>query len=150
MTRRLIMGFASALLFLTNPISASAGSPEDFAGKYVKHRGGDGDMLLRQERGQWAVYVDAGGIPNGAATAADCALIAFGQFKGDVFEGEIKLVGDATDPKWTERHYDKEDMVEPGHKMTVKFTGKKADVNAESFGICGNNDGTSGLYTKAK
>ncbi len=41
-------------------------------------------------------------------------------------------------------------MVEPGHKMTVKFDGKKADVDAQSLGVCGANDGTSGVYRKIK
>jgi hypothetical protein len=112
-------------------------------GHYTKKSGGAGEMRIEKAEDGWRVFVTAGGIPRGGATAADCTLIAVGGMSGNVFQGEIKYNLDPdTKPS-------PDNAVESGHKMTITFAGQVATITAADVGnICGNGTGLFGRYTK--
>jgi hypothetical protein len=64
----------------------AAASP---AGAYAKKENGNATLTMTDRGGQWEVVIEAGGIPRGEATAADCNFIASGQVTGDRFEGQV-------------------------------------------------------------
>ena len=62
--------------------------------------------------------IEAGGIPRGAVTAADCNFTASGQVTGDRFEGQVM-------------HMDRDrnsDMVAPGSAIAIAFMPGAATV----------------------
>ena len=123
------------------PSNAQSISP---AGHYTKKSGGAGEMRVEQTGEGWRVFVTAGGIPRGGATAADCTLIAVGPFKNNTLQGEIKYNLDTADAKPSP-----DNAVQSGHKMSVTFTPQFATVSAADVGdICGNVTGLFGRYTK--
>ena len=77
-------------------LNAQSVSP---AGHYTKKRGGVGEMRVEKTDEGWRVFVTAGGIPRGGATAADCTLITVGEIKGNTFQGEIKYNPSTRDEK---------------------------------------------------
>ena len=93
-------------------LNAQSVSP---AGHYTKKRGGAGEMRVEKTGEGWRVFVTAGGIPRGGATAADCTLITVGEIKSNTFQGEIKYQP-APDEKPSP-----DNAVESGHKMTIAF-----------------------------
>lgn len=78
------------------PQKANAGAAEPGA-VFKRDKPASATMTLHREGGVWRVALRAGGLPNGAATAADCELQALGaQDAQDViaarvvpFEGEL-------------------------------------------------------------
>ncbi|HEY8033472.1 MAG TPA: hypothetical protein VIF02_14160 [Methylocella sp.] len=108
-------------------------------------------MQVRNDGDHWAVYISAGGTPNGASTAADCSIIAYGKLRGDEFVGELKYMDEEYPErgKWRD-YYDPKDSnaISPGHKITVKFKMTAADVQADTFGVYGMGDGVSRRYRK--
>ncbi len=118
-------------------------------GHYSKRRGGNGELLVEANGAVWTLRVDAGGIPRGAATAADCPLVAIGQLNGVKFSGEIKYTDYdyLTNGKWT-AHPSVEDKVDPGHPISVTFKPGAALVETDASDICGAGEGVSGLYVK--
>ena len=103
-----------------------------------------GDEMRAEKTGEgWRVFVTAGGIPRGGATAADCTLITVGEIKGNTFQGEIKYQP-APDEK-----PGPDNAVESGHKMTIAFAPEFATLTAADVGLlCGNGTGIFGRYTK--
>ena len=100
----------------------------------------------RKNRRGLAVFVSAGGIPRGGATAADCTLITVGEIKGNAFQGEIKYQLDTADEK-----PGPDNAAEAGHKMTIAFAPQSATVTAADVGsLCGNATGILGRYTKER
>jgi len=94
----------------------------------------------------WRVFVSAGGIPRGGATAADCTLITVGEIKGNAFQGEIKYQLDTAGEK-----PGPDNAAEAGHKMTIAFAPQSATVTAADVGsLCGNATGILGRYTKER
>lgn len=89
------LGLSMALV-VCGPVLAG-GAYNDDSADFRRVEPSAGDMTLIREKGQWRVLIRAGGLPNGAATAADCELQARGaQDRDDVihariipFEGEI-------------------------------------------------------------
>jgi UDP:flavonoid glycosyltransferase YjiC (YdhE family) len=79
----------------TAPASAS-----DADALFKRDEPADATMTLNRESAGWRVAFRAGGVPNGAATAADCELQAVGlQDREDViaarvvpFEGELNVI----------------------------------------------------------
>jgi hypothetical protein len=121
------------------PSNAQSVSPE---GRYTKKAGGAGEMRVEKTEQDWRIFVSAGGIPRGGATAADCTLIAVGAIKGDTFQGEIKNYLEPRDAKPSP-----DNAVDPGHKMTIDFAPQSATVTAADD-VCGNGMGIFGRYTK--
>jgi hypothetical protein len=80
----IFVSLAIAVVPIT-PLNAQSVSP---TGHYAKKRGGAGEMRVEKIGEGWQVFVGAGGIPKGAATAADCTLISVGEIKGNTFQGE--------------------------------------------------------------
>ena len=114
------------------------------AGHYTKKNGGAGEMRVEKTEGGWRVLVDAGGIPRGAATAADCIVIAVGDIKGGTFQGEIKYQLSEVDQK-----PGADNAVDPGHKMTITFAPQFATPTAaDVFDLCAPHNGLFGRYTK--
>jgi hypothetical protein len=123
------------------PLNAQSVSP---TGHYAKKRGGAGEMRVEKIGEGWRVFVSAGGIPKGAATAADCILISVGEIKGNTFQGEIKYSLDTSDDKPRP-----DNAVESGHKMTITFASQTATLTVADVGdICGPSTGIFGRYTK--
>ena len=132
---------AIALVQIT-PLNAQSVSP---AGHYTKKRGGAGEMRVEKTGEGWRVHVTAGGIPRGAATAADCTLISVGEIKGNTFEGEIKYQP-APDEK-----PGPDNAVDPGNKMTITFAPQFATLDYAHVGsLCGEHSGIFGRYTKRR
>lgn len=141
MKDKLILAFIAIALMQIAPLNAQTVSP---AGHYTKKSGGAGQMRVEQAAKGWRVFVTAGGIPSGGATAADCTLIAVGALRNNVLHGEIKYNLDTSDAKPSP-----ENAVQPGHKMSITFTPQFATVSAADVDdICGNGTGVFGRYTK--
>jgi len=144
-TLKLKLIFASLAIALVQitPLNAQSVSS---AGHYTKKRGGAGEMRVEKTGEGWRVFVSAGGIPRGGATAADCALIAVGAIKGNTFQGEIKYNLDPSDAKPSP-----DNAVEAGHKMTVTFAPQSATLTAaDVVDICPVGTGIFGGYTKGR
>jgi hypothetical protein len=116
-------------------------------GHYSKKLAGKGEIMVQKRTNDWAVFVDAAGIPRGAGTAADCPLLAYGQMDGNTFHGEIKYnvdigSGDKPGP---------DNAVDPGNNITIVFTPKSATLTKiDDDGVCGLGTGIFGRYTKDK
>ena len=140
---KLILVFVSLAVALaqTTPSNAQSISP---AGRYTKKSGGAGEMRVEKTEQGWRVFVDAGGIPRGGATAADCILIAVGDIKGNTFDGEIKYQLGELDEKPSAGN-----AVAPEHKMTITFTPQFATATAADVSdLCAPHNGLFGRYTK--
>jgi hypothetical protein len=141
MKLKLMFVFLAIALAQITPSDAQSMSP---AGHYTKKRGGAGEMRVERTAEGWRVFVTAGGIPRGGATAADCTLIIVGALKNNTLEGELKYNLDTTDARPSP-----ENAVEPGHKMTITFAPQLATVTyAEVDTVCGMGSGIVGRYTK--
>ena len=101
-------------------------------------------MRVEKTQEGWRVFVTAGGIPNGGATAADCTVIAVGATKGNTFQGEIKYSPDPSDAKPSP-----DNAVEPGHKITITFAPQFAEVTYAEVG-CSEGTGIFGRYTRVR
>ena len=131
---------ALALMQIT-PSYAQSISP---AGQYSKQSGGAGKMRVETAGEGWRVFVTAGGVPKGGATAADCTLIAIGTLKNNTLQAEIKYNLDTANASPSP-----DNAVEAGHKMTITFAPQFATVSAAEVGdICGIGTGIFGRYTK--
>jgi len=135
--------YASLAIALV-PIVALHAQPASPAGRYIKKRGGAGEMRAEKTGEGWLVFVSAGGIPRAGATAADCTLITVGAIKGNTFQGEIKHQLDPVDEKPSP-----DNTVESGHKMTITFAKGSATVTAADVeALCGMGAGIFGRYVK--
>lgn len=77
-------------------MSDAPGRP-DPAGTYTRTAPSAGTLILTppKDRGEWTVALTAGGVPNGAATAADCAIEARGSFADDRVTATVTSAGGA-------------------------------------------------------
>ena len=139
MNLKLIFVSIAIALLQVAPLNAQSASPE---GRYTKRSGGAGEMRVQKTGEDWRIFVSAGGIPRGGATAADCTLIAVGGIKGNTFQGEIKNYLEPRDAK-----PGPENAVDAGHKMTINFAAQSATLTAADD-VCGNGTGIFGRYTK--
>jgi hypothetical protein len=134
------------LLFVSLAITLAQITPSDAqsiwpAGHYTKKAG---EMQVELTAEGWRVFVSAGGIPRGGATAADCTLIMVGTLKNKILDGEIKYKLDTPDAKPSS-----DNAVEPGHKMTITLAPQLATITqAEVDTVCGIGSGIVGRYTK--
>ena len=111
--------------------TAALGQTVSPAGHYFKSRDGQGKMFIRQLGSEWRVGIEAGGVPNGEATAADCTILAGGKLTSNIFRGKIINSDD-----------------DGAHSVVVTFVGNRASVDADTSADCGRGDGVSGVYTK--
>jgi hypothetical protein len=145
---RLKLVFVSLAFALAQITSSNAQSISP-TGHYSKKSGGAGEMRVEKSKGGWRVFVAAGGIPRGGATAADCALIAVGAIEGNTFQGEIKYLGDVERDFKTMMIPDH--TVEAGHNLTITFAPQSAtlpDGNDVVAAGCPGGTGLLGRYTK--
>jgi hypothetical protein len=140
-TLKLTLVCLAVVLVQITPLNAQSVSP---AGHYTKKHGGAGEMRVEKTQEGWRVFVTAGGIPNGGATAADCTVIAAGATKGNTFQGEIKYRPDPSDAKPSP-----DNAVEPGHKITITFAPQFAEVTYAEV-ECGEGTGIFGRYTRVR
>jgi hypothetical protein len=139
---KLVSGCLAISLVQAAALEAQPVSP---AGHYTKKRGGAGEMRVEKTSEGWRVFVTAGGIPRGGATAADCTLITIGEIKGNTFQGEIKYQP-ADDEKPGPNN-----AVESGHKMTITFTSEFAMLTAADVdALCGQGTGIYGRYMRRR
>jgi hypothetical protein len=131
-----IMGVGSSALAL----------PASPAGHYAKRKGGIGEMSVERSGNRWRVFVSAGGIPNGGATAADCTLIALGDIRDNKFSGEIKFSPEPADEK-----PGPENAVGRGHRISLTFSASAATLGEADVGdICAEGTGLFGRYLRTK
>jgi hypothetical protein len=138
----------------TQPSSATSTGTAEAAepyvpsgGRYTKATGGGGELSVTSKPGGISrLYVIAGGIPDGMATAADCALIAEGVISdnGD-FEGVIIFAGGGD---LDEANPDESYAVESGSKLTAVFKGSTAEITSFAGGLCGIGSGLAGVYRR--
>ena len=160
---KLMLIFVSLAIALVQiaPLNAQSVSPE---GRYTKKAGGAGEMRVQKTGEDWRIFVNAGGIPRGGVTAADCALIAVGAIESNTFQGEVKYDFDASEFKAQRKaglDYLKggsskpssanSDDVEAGLKMTITFAPQSATVNDVDWEApCPPHAGIFGRYTKRR
>jgi hypothetical protein len=135
--------FLVTFALLTTPAApAFAATP---AGYYVKHRAGNAEMWVRQVGGHWRVSIDAGGIPDGANTAADCPAVADGRMIGHRFVGEFKYFDEGFDDagKW---RFNVDTALAPGSTVTIVFKSGSATVSAHAGDFCSRGNGVNGRY----
>lgn len=116
----------------------------DPQGRYQRTTPSGGTLTLSGEGKSWRVHVVAGGIPNGASTAADCELVAVGPFGGNRIEGTlVPFEGDMGGLTAAEIGS------QPG-TITVVLDGVKATVSEQnaSSRFCGMGSDLSGVYTR--
>lgn len=122
--------------------NAGVGTP---VGPFTRTEPSNGELNLRREGDNWRVFLVAGGIPNGAATAADCELQAVGPRNGDrieakvvPFEGELGSIS-------------AEDLDGTTIPVTVTLSGNTATVDAQeaTVSLCPMNSDIGGRYVKA-
>lgn len=117
--------------------SVWAASP---AGRYGKKQNGNASLTMTDRGGQWDAEFEAGGIPRGAATAADCHFVASGQVSGNRFDGQVV------------RDYASGDSREipSGSTITIDFSPDRATVTQAELGnVCALGVDASGRYTKS-
>ena len=121
------------------------GAPQ-IAGTYTRTDPSNGELVVAPEGDAWRLTVVAGGVPDGAATAADCELAAVGPLEDGrvvgtlvAFEGEI---GGLTD----------EDVADGSGTITAVFgedgVVQVTEMNASSR-HCGLGSDLSGTYGPA-
>jgi hypothetical protein len=112
------------------------------AGSYTKHDNGHATLEMTDRGGQWEGIIDAGGVPNGGATAADCNFIANGEMIGQSFHGQIvrgNIVPGLSDG----------DTIPPGSSVTVSFTQDGATITqVDLHGLCAMGVDVLGRYKK--
>jgi hypothetical protein len=139
---KLVSGCLAISLVQVTAVEAQPASP---SGHYTKKRDGAGEMRVEKTSEGWRVFVSAGGVPRGGATAADCTLNAVGEIKGNTFQGEIK-----NQPAPDEKP-GPDNAVVPGHKMTITFAPQIATLTAADVDtLCGQGTGIFGRYTKRR
>jgi hypothetical protein len=112
------------------------------AGTYAKHENGNATLTMTDRGGQWEAVIEAGGIPRGEATAADCNFSASGQVTGHRFEGQI--VRDDGVPGIGGGK-----SVAPGSMITITFTPELATITeAKVNALCGDGIDISGRYPR--
>ncbi|WP_292032373.1 MULTISPECIES: hypothetical protein [unclassified Brevundimonas] len=132
-------------LSVFNPASASAdatgpGGTAEPVARFERDKPAKANLSLRREGAGWRVALRAGGVPNGAATAADCELQAVGpQDADDViiahvapFEGDLNTISaadiGAVAPVLQVRVGPEGVFVEDGG-AAARFCGMGSDVN---------------------
>jgi hypothetical protein len=113
------------------------------AGTYAKNENGNATLTMTDRGGQWEARIEAGGIPRGGATAADCNFIANGQVTGERFEGQVvRLYGEGDS-----------DIVAPGSSIAITFAPGSATVNeadAKVSSLCAMGVDVSGHYARKR
>jgi len=137
MKLKIIFVLLAVALAQITPSDAESISP---AGHYSKKSGGAGEMRVEKSEGGWRVFVNAGGVPRGPSTAADCGLIAVGAIEGNSFQGEIKYMVEGPDFKTSP-----DNAVEAGNKMTITFAPQSATLTKGDVVAAGCPDHT-GLF----
>ncbi|QEN89491.1 hypothetical protein FZC33_25665 [Labrys sp. KNU-23] len=78
--------------------ATAAMSVQDMAaGTYVRRDSGEATLVVKRTGEHWRVSAAIGGVPNGAATVADCGFIAEGSISGHAFEGKVTRVNIVAD-----------------------------------------------------
>src|SRR5437868_6512882 len=89
-----------AALAVASPFALGAWSPAPvardsvrregpIAGSYRRAKPSRGDLRISAAEGGWRIEIRAGGLPRGAGTAADCAVVAVGPRVGDRILGTL-------------------------------------------------------------
>jgi hypothetical protein len=111
------------------------------AGAYAKKENGNATLTMTDRGGQWEAIFEAGGIPRGAATAADCNFIASGQVTGDRFEGQVVRQYGAGDSE----------IVAPGSSVAITFAPGSATIkpgDGKIGAFCAMGVDVTGHYTR--
>lgn len=126
-----VAGCGLAVALAASP--APALSVQDaVAGTYVRRENGEATLVIKRVGEQWRVQAAIGGVPNGAATVADCGFIAEGSVAGRSFKGQVTRVNVVAD-------LDEEgDAAEPGLDFAFSLDNGAITVRgADTAAICG-------------
>ena len=136
--------FAAILGLMSS--SPSAAKSKDVGALFERTEPSLGTMTLTEEGEGWRIALRVGGIPNGAATAADCELEAVGPQDHDgvisarvvPFEGELNTIS-------------AEDIAEDDAAIEVSVGPEGAFVtdNGASTRYCGFGSDIDGFYRRA-
>src|SRR5262245_24388458 len=117
-------------------------------------------MRVQKVGAEWRIFVIAAGAPRGAATAADCGLLAVGAIEGKTFQGEIKYIFDNTDSNAALDYLKGGNSkpndidVEAGHKITITFAPQSATLRDDQGDIsaagCTEHHGLFGRFTERR
>jgi hypothetical protein len=85
--------------------------------------------------------IEAGGIPRGGATAADCNFIARGQLAENRFKGQVvRQYGEGNS-----------EVVAPGSTIAIAFASSAATITETNISaLCGDGIGVVGHYVKKR
>ncbi|MFC2253086.1 hypothetical protein ACETRX_25835 [Labrys portucalensis] len=72
--------------------TAAMSMQDTAAGTYVRRENGEATLIVKRTGEHWRVSAAVGGVPNDAATVADCGFIAEGSITGHAFEGKVTRV----------------------------------------------------------
>lgn len=102
------------------------------AGTYVRRENGEGTLVVKRTGEHWRVSAAIGGVPNGAATVADCGFIAEGTITGRAFEGKVTRVNIAAELN------EEGDAAKPGLDLAFSIDNRAITIRgADAAAICG-------------
>jgi hypothetical protein len=111
------------------------------AGTYGKKENGNATLTMTDRGGQWDAVIDAGGIPRGGATAADCNFAASGQVMEHRFDGQVVRMFGGGDSKATA----------PGSAVAITFAPGAATITEAKIGdLCAAGVDVSGHYARER
>ena len=132
--RKIIFATAGFAIAATAFATATAAmSVQDVAaGTYVRRDNGEATLVVKRTSEHWRVSAAIGGVPNGAATVADCGFIAEGTITGRAFEGKVTRVNIVAD-------LDEEgDVAKPGLGLAFSVDNGAITIRgADAAAICG-------------
>lgn len=136
----------TAALVVCGPVLAG-GAHNDDSADFRRMDPSRADMTLIREKGQWRVLIRAGGLPNGAATAADCELQARGaQDLDDAIHARIiPFKGELNDLTAADIGADAPVIV-----VRVGPEGAFVEDRAAAARFCGMGSDISGFYTRSQ
>lgn len=136
----------TAALVVCGPVLAG-GAYNDDSAAFRRVEPSNGDMTLIRESGRWRVLIRAGGLPNGAATAADCELQARGaQDRDDVIHARIiPFEGEINDLTAADIGADA-----PVIRVRVGPEGAFVEDGAAAARFCGMGSDITGFYTRSQ
>ncbi len=139
------LGLSMALV-VCGPVLAG-GARNDDSADFLRVEPSAGDLTLIREKSQWRVLIRAGGLPNGAATAADCELQARGvQDRDDVIHARIiPFQGELNDLTEADIGADA-----PVVLVRVGPEGAFVEDSGAAARFCGMGSDISGFYVRAQ
>lgn len=134
--KRIVFSFLSVFSFSQAALAADNASYE---GTYNRTNPAASTMTVSKSGDQWLLHINGGGIPNGAATAADCEIKAKGEINNNILTAKLlpNYPGDKGIPYAT-------------NTFKIKFSKNNATVIEQDVSGCGMGSDLGGTYRKAQ